>query len=351
MSNRAAIITFLVLAVLCSGCSVISRLLIPGKGPGGMISSREGPETSSSSYGLAVDHDGNIYAVSSERHSLGKFDPRGNLVFNRKLTLPHTDLVTLDHKGNVFVADRFDLSEVQRLNPSGALQDQWDIEDASNPQNVRSIAAGRDGCVFVLTGSGFRPRVGGEASVEKLDSFGQRISTVVCLNAKGDEYRQPRAIAVDSNDNLYVAEVFGTAPPQERSVTRDGTPVTSFRLDPWALGARVLKLDRSGKTTASYPLIPAHDPTGKRSDPQGIAVGPNGNIYILDVERKDLGMLGGFKWCIKELDPSGRLVLKVVAPKETMWSTSGGPIAVDDHGNIYVISVSCGVGYDGIPEV
>lgn len=178
-------------------------------------------------YGLAVDHDGNMYVGDVDNHRIRKISPDGvvtTLAGGRKgfadrkgsvamFNQPYG--VAVDSRMNVYVADSYN-NRIRKIAPDGSVStfagngnDGFVDGPASSAEFFVPIGVvvDEDGNVFVGDE--------GNSSIRKITSDGQ-VTTFVgngkfsfCDGVgRNAEFNAPGGIAIDAGGNLYVADYF-----------------------------------------------------------------------------------------------------------------------------------------------
>jgi DNA-binding beta-propeller fold protein YncE len=203
-------------------------------------------------FGIAIDAAGNVYTteigngIAGSPQRVQKFDSSGN--FLTKWGTPGagpgqfdtpSGIAVSPANGDVYVVDRFN-NRIQRFAPDGTFVSAWGSFGAADGmfRSPLGIAIDSDGQVYVADHS--------NARVQKFDANGNFISRW--------DVAAPSGIAVDNSGHVLVTTLFG--PPQVMIHTTSGTLVTQFGSE----GAGV----------------------GQFRQPEGIAVHPEGDIYVSD---------------------------------------------------------------------
>jgi len=279
--------------------------------------------------GVAVDNEGNVYAVVidsynggwAERHGVQKFDANGALLAQWDTSgnnyhpsggmYGYNSHIALDHEGNVFVVDvveegrRPDTTlkySMKKFNANGTLLTQWGIRPLTEGFGVDSAGnvyvADQD---FTTTGGG-SPDADLWHRIVKYDNNGAFLGKFTTLWDQRDGIFYPVGLAVDSTntDNVYVADK-----------------------DRHSIG-RIMKFDANGKflMTLLPPIV-----NGETPILSGVTTNLWGNVYAVDNGHNR----------IYKFDSNGKFV--------TWWGSKGSGdgqfnnptgVAVDDFGNVYV---------------
>ena len=185
--------------------------------------------------GVAVDSAGNLYIADSAVNVI------------REVRIADGSIVTVAGNGRPgFAGDGGPAASAQLWAPWGVATDPAGDVFIADYYNYRVRKIGTDGNISTLAGNGVSDYRGdgGPASSSQL--------------------AQPKAVAVDSSGNLYIADTFGNT---VRKVTPDGT-ITTFA----GTGLRGFSGD-SGPATAA-----------QLNRPRGLAVDSTGNVYISDTD-------------------------------------------------------------------
>jgi len=258
-------------------------------------------------FGVAVDSSGNVYVADTNNHRIQKFTSDGTFVtkWGSKGSgdgeFKKSRGVAIDSSGNVYVAD-FDNHRIQKFTTDGTFVTKWGSKGTGDGQFKKplGVAVDSSGNVYVADVGNHR--------VQKFTPDGTFVTKwgskwggsiwVICSSAKGKFYH-PHGVAIDSSDNVYVADTWNS---RIQKFTSDGTFVTKW---------------------GSYSLS---DGDGKFSYPNGVAVEGSGNIYVAELCR------------IQKFTSDGTFVTK--------WGSRGSGdgkfkepygVAVDSSDNVYVV--------------
>jgi serine/threonine-protein kinase len=251
-------------------------------------------------HGLAVDSDDNLYISDGPNMRVGKLSAGSTVPVALPFTgLHHNQGVAVDAAGNVYVADTLN-DRVLKLPAGSNTQVELPFTGLQQPD---SLAVDSDGNVYVTAWSTFMQRnqvlqlpAGSNTPVE--------LATTLV---------DPKGVAVDSTDNVYVADkgsqVFkfaaGSTPPVELPFSGlngpDGVAVDAagnvYAAD--FTNNRVLKLPAGSTTQVTLPF------TGLRH-PVSVAVDTASNVYVSDIDD----------------DARGTRVLKLAAATSTASAAS-----------------------------
>ena len=190
--------------------------------------------------------------------------------------------VALDSGNNVYVTDVTDNQRVVKLAGNGTYLTQWHV-DGYVPQGIAVDSSGTH--IYVVDTSG----------VEKFDSNGNYLTAwFITGGSVHGQFLYPYGIAVDSSNNVYVADTFND---------------------------RVEKFDSNGNYLTQW----------GSGYPYGIAVDSSNNVYVTD----------GSDSRVEKFDSNGNYL--------TQWGSSGsgngqfngpGGVAVDRSNHVYVVDIN-----------
>jgi sugar lactone lactonase YvrE len=240
-------------------------------------------------YAVAVDGNGNLYVSDSEFNTIRKITPAGVVT-----TLAGTPGITghadgvgpaaqfnkpagvgVDGNGNVYVADSVNQT-VRKITPSGTVTTLAGTAGVSGTANGNGSAALFDGP------DGLACDVAGNVYVTEATNTIRRITPAGVVSAiAGDPgvvgsldgaasdalFYQPASLSLDQVGNLYVADTFNSV---IRLITPGGMVTT--------LAGRVAT-EGSADGTGTTALF---------NQPSGIAVGPNGSVYVADTNNNTI---------------------------------------------------------------
>ena len=293
--------------------------------------------------GLALDLFGNIVVAESHvrNHLVRRIDVRGNVTTiagvagqrggfegdgsAAKARLYYPRAVAADTAGNVYVADSFN-QRVRKIDPTGTIRtiagtgergysgDGGPAIDAqiAGPNGLLVDAAGN---VYISDSGNYR--------IRKVDSSGM-IETIAGTGEPGNfgnggpaveaRLRFPRNLAMDSSDNLLIAD---TGNDTVRRISGSGI------IEPFAgSGEPIDKRDGGPASFAQFGY------------PNDIAADATGNVYVLDANQ------------VRRIDPNG-IITAIAGTGENGHSGDGGPaiaaelrnpseLALDAAGNLYL---------------
>jgi hypothetical protein len=324
---------------------------------------------------VAFDGSGNAYVADTENNRIQKFDSSGTLLKkwgtngagDGQLSEPQGILVGKD--GYIYVVDTTN-SRIQKFDAAGNFVARWgdvnspNFNDPGQFQFPRGIAQDSQGNFYVTDTGNYR--------IQKFDSGFNFIAS--WGTPPTHELNHPYGIAVDSSDNIYVTEWDGN---RVKKLTSTGTSFTEVRkwgttnalsnfngnhgngngeffapqgiavdsqnnfyvADSW--NNRIQKFDSAGNFVANFGTAGGGDTsfipppwagTGNGNNqfnhPYGVAVDPAGNVNVVDSGNNRIQKLG----------QNGTYI--------SSWYSQGGgngllahpnKITTDSNGNIYVV--------------
>ena len=219
---------------------------------------------------LAVDEDGNIYVAGGLNHRIEKYTPGGHLITRwgsngtEQGQFDEPDGIVIDSEGNVYVAEKKG-QRIQKFTADGKFLAMW----------------GNEGDVSDQDDGGADPRCG-------------RVTD----DGGGSYFCEPLGIAIDGNDQIYVAD---------------------------SANHRIQVFDTDGaflRTIGSYGTG-----DGQLFFPSGIAVDLDGNILVAEAANDR----------VQRLTPAGEFISNIgvsgTGDGEFSWAAG---VAVDSEGAIYV---------------
>ena len=192
--------------------------------------------------GVAIDKSGNVWCYTRTQPAIQVYSPDGDLVKNWSTEENSTaHQIKIDREGNIWLAD-IGLHLVRKFTPEG--KELMHIGTPGEPGNDNNhlnkptdMAIASNGDVFISDGYG-------NARIVHYDKNGKFIKAWGTLGNTDGMFSIPHAIAIDSKDNIYVAD---------------------------RNNVRIQVYDTNGKQTASWKNIVV---------PWGFHITPNDDIWV-----------------------------------------------------------------------
>jgi DNA-binding beta-propeller fold protein YncE len=264
--------------------------------------------------GIAVDADDNIWTFTRAKPPIQVYRPDGKLVRAWGDDTIHTaHHIKIDKDGNVWVAD-IGLHIVRKFSPGGEILLTIGTpgkrgDDERHLHAPTDMAIASNGDVFVADGYG-------NNRVVHFDSKGKFVKTWGKLGVGPTDFSLPHAIAVDSQDRVYVAD---------------------------RNNVRVLVYDQAGKLLDTWQNVIA---------PWGFCMLPNDELWVCGSSpmpwREDPKYPGGPLSCpprdqvLMKFNTAGKLLQLWTIPKAEDGKEQPGDVnwihcvAADSQGNLYV---------------
>jgi uncharacterized protein (TIGR03663 family) len=241
--------------------------------------------------GLAVDKQGNLYVADTKNDRIQKLSPSGEVLAMwggqgdqpGQFKDPHGIAVGPD--GSVFVADTWN-HRVQKFDPNGKFIKAWQPDPGF--WGPRGIAVNKDGTVFVTDT--------GNKRIVSFNSDGVQIEYWGSDGSAPGQLIEPVGIAINPADEVVIAD---TGNRRLQFFNSDGTFVREWPVSGWeefytepyvaTSGDDVFVTDSfmhrfarydDGKVTGLWGKT--GNASGEFNRPIGIAVAPDGSVYISD---------------------------------------------------------------------
>ena len=268
---------------------------------------------------VAVDATGNIYAADSGAQRIVKFDSAGHYVsswgspgtgpgqFSNAYAGIDPAGIVVGPNGHLYVSD---WNRIEEFTPNGVLVRSFGTGNpptgatASSLFGPRQLAVAPNGNLYVADTGNKRIQVY-SATGTHLFNIGSG-STVPAQMTQSGNFNEPSGVAVDGHGIVYVADYWNM---RVQRFSLDGKFLSSYRIAGWAAndyGEPYLAVDGQGHLFATD--APASNNThinhvleldattgvvvralgtalgtpGALTQPSGIAVGPDGTLYIAD---------------------------------------------------------------------
>ena len=259
--------------------------------------------------GLAVGPDGNVYIGDRENNRIVVMSPDGNVVRTwGKRARDGQPLAPDDFKdivdlaigpnGNIYVMD-LGANRLQVFDPQGNLQDSIPGTDLGSALG-NGIAVGPDGTIYVAETAGDAVEV-----VAPRTGTGNLLVATLTGGASLEKLSQPVDVVADPTGSglIYVADlknrivqIFPDGSIGKTWPLVVGTNIGGSRLAISASGSVLYMSDPDRQRVAVINLQSgetdyfgtAGDSPGQFRTPQGIAVGPDGRVYVLDRTRNNV---------------------------------------------------------------
>ena len=154
--------------------------------------------------GVAIDKDGNVWCYTRAQPAIQVYSPTGDLVKSWATEENSTaHQIKIDKEGNVWLAD-IGLHLVRKFSPEGKelmhIGTPGELgKDETHLNKPTDMAIASNGDVFISDGYG-------NARIVHCDKDGKFVKAWGTLGNTDGRFSIPHAIAIDSKDNIYVAD-------------------------------------------------------------------------------------------------------------------------------------------------
>jgi len=311
---------------------------------GGLITSWN----NAGSEGIAVDSLHNYVYVSDDwDNTIRKYDLSGNLITSWTHDCDSSCQLAVDSAGNVYATR---VNKVVKYSATGTILTQWGAWGSGDGQfdSPHGVAVGPDGSVYVADM--------GNNRIQKFTADGTFVRKWGTASV-GSKLRYPEGVTVSGNGTVFVADVFAD---QVQSFTSTGGFLIKWSTMYYPSG---MSTDSSGSVYVSGPGVPDSgsrtiygSPYGIRkytpggvplnqwgpccgsADNQtnwasGIAISPNGNIYVADSNNNRILKLAADGSYLTKWGSLGSDNGQFSSPQGVAFAPDGSVYVADTHNN------------------
>ncbi|MEN2489349.1 T9SS type A sorting domain-containing protein [Flavobacterium sp. B11] len=231
-------------------------------------------------YGICIDKNGNLYVTDHENHKIRKITPSGLVstftgstsglvngnISQAKFSRPYG--ICIDNSGNLYVTD-YGNDKIRKITPAGTVSTIAPLEVFDS---ARGICIDKNGNLYVT--SSYECKIKKITPTESVSVLAGSSEGFADGTGSAAMFKTPAGIDVDTDGNLYVADMFNN---------------------------RIRKISPTGVVTtfAGYGLRSFEDLGDKAGfdAPSGVHINADGSIYIADT----------YNDIIRKITPSGTI--------------------------------------------
>ena len=270
----------------------------------------ESPGRLSDPRNIAIDVTGNIWVAGTGNNRVQKFNPSGEFVSQFGVQGGVLG-VAVDPEGDLWILGSSP-RRIHQYKPNGELILSFGSEGTGNGQFVApsDLEVDSAGNVWVLEGTDVIPEEAAKTRVQKFNSKGEYLSQFGKRGSENGQFKEPQALAVDSEGNVLVADT-GNHRVQEFN----------------SAGEFVRKYGSNGSGNGQFKF------------PRGIAVDSEGKVWVSDSGNHRLQRFSAKGAYLSQFGTWGPNSGQFVEPKGI--AVSGTNVWVADTGNDRVQKLSC----------
>ncbi|MBN1595872.1 NHL repeat-containing protein [candidate division FCPU426 bacterium] len=256
--------------------------------------------------GIAVGPDSSLYVADLGNHRLVKFGPQGEVadVWGKEGPaageFKEPSGVAVDQHGDVYVADSWN-GRIQKFSSAGEYYGEISSQ-TGNFYSPRNVAVDAQGFLYVADT--------GNSCVKKFDADANLVKRWGEYGTGRERFQETFGICLGPQNHVYVGDAGNR---RIKVYTADGKYVKDIRVKGWqsGVGWPMLTVDKNGTvyaTDVQQNMVWIYGADGKylgcwgnKPDkeifisPLGIAVGPEGSIYVSNMNRGEIIKLAPYQ--------------------------------------------------------
>jgi streptogramin lyase len=256
--------------------------------------------------GIGVDQAGNVFVADLGNHRVVKFGPQGKVVDvwgkagNAAGEFKEPSGLTVDSQGDVYIADTWN-GRIQKFSGKGEYYGEISSK-TGNFYSPRNVAVDSKGFLYIADT--------GNSCVKKFDADANLVKRWGEYGNGRDRFQETFGIWLGPNDQVYVGDAGNR---RIKVYTTDGKFVREIRVKGWqsGVGWPMMAVDKNGNiyaTDVQHNMVWIYNKEGKYVgswgnkpgkeifvSPLGITVGPNGSVYVSNMNKGEIVKLAPVK--------------------------------------------------------